>query len=243
MELTRFEINTPSTTPPDPNGWVRYWHGYHQMTKVRSEDKIKKNIEQHTAPEPDLLSERKVEIQVFLNIIKDIKKQHINMFELGAGRGDWCLSLAGVVDHKIIPCRAETYRCLALEGEPTHYQWTREHFQHQKINGVAVHGAISSADGTVKYKAIADPASSYGQGIDPNKGNIEVPCYTIDTLIKKHDFDRVDMIHMDVQGQEYEALLGAEKALAKGLIDYLLIGTHHSEKMNARIIDLMSSPL
>ncbi|RMF66854.1 MAG: hypothetical protein D6743_05800, partial [Calditrichaeota bacterium] len=51
--------------------------------------------------------------------------------------------------------------------------------------------------------------------------------------------DRIDILHMDVQGAEFEALLGAEKALQEGRIDFMLIGTHHPD-LNRRIRDLLS---
>ena len=240
MELKKINYITPETTPPAPEGWVRYWHGYHQMTKVRSAEKIKKNIEQHRAGDEGILSERKVEIQVFLNILGDIRTPAVTMFELGAGRGDWCLSLAGVVDFRLIPLSIRDYRCLALEGEPSHYQWTRDHFSIQNIKGTAVHGAVSSTDGVVRFKAIKAPEDSYGQGVDREKGNIEVPAYTIDTLMRDHGFDHLDLIHMDVQGEEYNALMGAENALTRGAIDYFLIGTHYGPKMNEQIVERLS---
>jgi hypothetical protein len=50
--------------------------------------------------------------------------------------------------------------------------------------------------------------------------------FTIDQLIDKASLRHVHAIHMDVQGAEVEALRGAQNALMKGSIDFLIIGTH-----------------
>lgn len=240
MQLKTFAIATPQTSPPESEGWIRYWHGYHQMRKVKTDEKrLLDQQEDEQAKVSGALTEREVEIQVFCNALSLIQAKEIRMFELGAGRGDWCLALAGVVDHGIIPLQASGYRCLALEGEPSHFAWTEEHFIKQRINGVAVHGAVSSQDGVCRFRALKAPDESYGQGIDEKKGNIEVPCYTIDTLMEKYGFERLELIHMDVQGVEYEALKGARKALEEGRIDMLHIGTHGGDELDEKIQHLL----
>ena len=239
MLLQKFIITKPETFPPQSAGWQQFWHGYYQMTKVRSAAKTQNDQQAHHVDDliAEAMSESEFEKQLFLNIIRNIKKDHINMFELGAGRGDWCLSLAGVIDHHLLDTQAKTYRCLALEGEPTHYKWTKEHFDYQHINGVAVHGAVMAMDGYCKFRADSDPADHYGQRVS-SCGNITVPCYSIDTLMKDHGFEHLDIIHMDVQNAEYEAMLGAAGAIADRKIDYFLIGTHKAY-LNKKIIELV----
>jgi FkbM family methyltransferase len=198
--------------------------------------------------------ERDFEKDCFLSVLADIQREHVNMFELGAGWGEWCLALAGVIDYKIIPIVPVSYRCLAVEGEPTHYRWIKEHFESQNINGIAVHGAVSNKNGTCRFGVHA-PDSSYGQAISFHKltvrktiwdlynfilrKTIEVPMYTIDHLIQAYVFDHVDIIDMDVQGAEYEVLLGAAESINDDLIDYLLIGTH-DRKINVELRRLLS---
>ena len=215
MQLETFDIVTPNTQPPAQDGWIRYWHGYHQMRKVKSDEKRELDRQEDVEAEGSgALTERDVEIQVFCNALRCIDSSHVTMFELGAGRGDWCLAMAGIIDHRLIPLPARSYRCLALEGEPSHFSWTSEHFVRQAINGIAVHGAAARQDGVCRFRALKAPDESYGQGVDHDKGNIVVPCYSIDMLMERYGFEHLNLIHMDVQGEEYETLLGAEKALA-----------------------------
>jgi len=239
LELRTFATKRPECAPPAEEGWVQFWHGYCQMAKVRSEKKRVNDKNAHSIPDyaSKAMQEGELERQLFLNIIGNIGKDHINMFELGAGRGDWCLSLAGVIDYRLIPCQARTYRCLALEGEPTHYEWTKEHFADQNIKGTALHGAVQSHNGAVRFKAQAAPADNYGQSVN-EQGNIVVPSFAFDTLVERYAFEHVDIVHMDVQGAEYDALLGAGGAIERGTVDYFLIGTHRPE-INGRIRALL----
>ena len=62
---------------------------------------------------------------------------------------------------------------------------------------------------------------------------IKVPKYTIDQLVKEYGFDRVDIVQMDVQGTEYDAMRGAADSIKEGKIDYFLINIHLNEYSNA----------
>jgi len=237
------EIRRTERTPPEPEGWVPFWHGYFQMAKVRSQIKLQADRKTHTRPKDGsgrevTLDESRLEQQVFLNIVADIGDEEISMFELGAGRGDWCLALAGVVDHGLIECRARRVRCLAVEGEPTHYQWTKEHFEAQGVAAQAVHGAVYSTNGTCRFKIVDDPSDNYGQSVSGD-GQIDVPTYTVDALAERHGFDRIHIFHVDVQGAEVHALVGAKRTLLSGSPDYFIIGTH-SKELNEQIRFLLS---
>jgi len=246
MNFIKIEQRNIDRSPP--TGWKKTWYGYFQMEKVISQEKLKKDKEAHKISDIvrqealhnglgakiDLLDENFLEQQFFLNILKTFKG-HVNLFELGAGRGDWCLALAGVTDFNLIDTEITSYKCLAVEAEPSHFEWTKAHFEEQGIKAIPVYGAIASQNGECKFYSIEDPASNYGQSVRSD-GNITVPCYTIDYLIDKYKFDKIDLMHVDIQGLEYEMFLGATKALETGAIKYMIIGTHYPE-INDKIIN------
>jgi FkbM family methyltransferase len=257
MIIKHFDVTTPETEPPAGEGWERTWTGYHVMSKCIAQDRKTQFEDQYLetrkngqTPQPafgrDLL----------LSLLTDIDKKHVNMFELGAGWGRLCLELAGIIDHNIIEVVPDSYRCLAVEGEPTHYEWTKDNFELQNINGIVVMGAVSDKNGSCLFDASPDPEACYGQAMASlltkrrlpsltslfgvfKKRNIRVPMYTIDSLIQTFDFDRVDIIHIDVQGAEYKTMLGAKESLKKELIDYIWISTHHPD-LNDKIRKLLS---
>jgi FkbM family methyltransferase len=256
MIVRHFDVSIPKTEPPQNEGWEQAWYGYHRMTKCWSEQmKVKHRGRIKPIMVKGELDESSFERDCLLSVLADIKREHVNMFELGAGWGEWCLALAGVIDNKIIPVVPTSYRCLAVEGEPTHYQWLKEHFEGQNINGIPVHGAVSKKNGTCRFSLLAAPDASYGQAISFHRltlrgtirdiycfilrKRIEVQMYTIDHLVQAYRFDHVDIIDIDVQGAEYEVMLGAADSIKNDLIDYLIIGTHYRE-LNDSLRKLLS---
>jgi FkbM family methyltransferase len=257
MIVRHFDISTPENQPPQDEGWEQAWYGYYRMTKCWKRLKIQVEEQVKAVRAKGELDELHFEQDCFLSVLADIKKKHVNMLELGAGWGEWCLALAGTLDYKIIPVIPDSYRCLAVEGDPTHYQWLKEHFERQNINGVIVHGAVSDRNGSCRFGINNAPDACYGQAIVPphkpglrgfisglynfvsRKKTIEIPTYTVDHLVKTYGFEHVDIIDIDVQGAEYQVLLGAAQSIDNCLIDYLLIGTH-SSKLNEELGKLLA---
>ena len=55
----------------------------------------------------------------------------------------------------------------------------------------------------------------------------DVPVRSVDDIVDAHDLDRVDLLHMDIQGAELGALRGAAATIAAGRIRFLFVSTHH----------------
>ncbi len=256
MLVKHFDFDTPQRQPPFNEGWEQAWYGYHRLAKSWSEQRQAKFIERiKSIDKAGELTETQFEIDCFLSVLADIKSKHVNMFELGAGWGEWCLALAGVVDFKIIPIVPISYRCLAVEGEPTHYEWIKEHFEKQNINGIAVHGAVSSRNGSCRF-IVGGADTCYGQSMISSSNltfrkiiwytynyifgkTSKISMYSIDHLLQAYAFEHVDIIDVDVQGSEYQVMLGAAKSIRNGLIDYLIIGTH-DKRLNDTLRKLLS---
>ncbi len=258
MIIKYFDINVPKINITKKDEWEQHWGGYQVMTKCISQQKRTRDAEKDRATRAEgKITEVDFKRDIFLSVLADIKKKQVNLFELGAGWGRICLELAGVIDYKVIPIIPVSYHCLAIEGEPTHYQWIEEHFKTQNINGIPVFGAVSDKSGTCRFSVSPDPETYYGQDINfpistrrkiPSirylfdlitNRNIKIPMYTVDQLIKKYEFDHVDIIHMDVQGAEYKVMLGAAESIKNDLIDYLFICTHY-RKLNDALRQLLS---
>jgi len=251
MIVRHFDVKIPEAQPPQEGGWEQTWHGYYEMIKCESLERRAEYVERdrviHAA---GMMTEADFERDCFLSVLADIKRQHVNMFELGAGWGRMSLALAGVVNYRLIPLVPVSYRCLAVEGEPTHYRWIKEHFETQDINGIVVHGAVSNKSGTCRFNADPTPDSCYGQAMNPlisrrkipsimnlynliKRRTIKIPMYTVDQLIQMYGFDHVDIVDIDVQGAECEVVSGAAESIKNELINYMLIGTHLRELNDA----------
>ncbi len=234
MQFSHVDFRYVDRTPPAE--WKKMWYGYFQMEKVISQEKkaVDKQAHKVTTDDPTLKGEGYIEQQVFLNILKSLKG-HVDFFELGAGRGDWCLALAGVVDFNLIDHEITSYKCLGVEAEPTHFEWMKTHFEEQQINAIPIHGAVSLKTGKCSFYSMVDPASDYGQSVRDD-GNLTVPCYTVDYLIDKYSFEKIDLMHIDIQGAEYDMFLGMEEAFKNRTVKHMMIGTHRPG-MNEDIIE------
>lgn len=58
-------------------------------------------------------------------------------------------------------------------------------------------------------------------------GKVDVPIRTIDSLMEEYRIERLELLHMDVQGAELDALRGAEKMIKSGRVRFVFISTHH----------------
>lgn len=56
-----------------------------------------------------------------------------------------------------------------------------------------------------------------------------IPFYSVDYLMQKHHVEFLDVLHSDIQGYEYNMLLGAEQTLKSNKIGYVFISTHSNE--------------
>lgn len=52
------------------------------------------------------------------------------------------------------------------------------------------------------------------------------PLTSIDVFMEEKSLDYLDILHSDIQGSEYEMLVGAEKALKSNQIEWIFISTH-----------------
>ncbi len=151
------------------------------------------------------------------------------MIELGAGYGRWLVrgALAAKSYHGDIPLKL-----IAVEAEPTHFQWLKQHLQDNGIDPdhqILIEAAVDEHDGEVVFQ-VGDPSSHYGQAIiRENSNDIEVKrvkAIGLNSLLK--DLDLVDLIDLDIQKAEYVVLRSAIDALDVK-VKRVHIGTHSHE--------------
>ncbi len=223
--LKEFDFETtkyPPPPPPESVGWEQCWHGYYQMIKTTCTESRNRFKEMFDLPYYENFV---LEIFSLMSILKTLSNPLLTFFELGSGRAPMSLGAAAAVNLFRLNPILTSYRILAVEAEPDHFLWSQKHLHKQSINAEVVHGAVTSKNGKCRFMISPDPAAHMGQAVS-KKGDIKVPSFTIDRLRKLYGFDRINIIHMDIQGSEVDAIRGAKMSLKKKLIDYLIIGTH-----------------
>jgi FkbM family methyltransferase len=155
----------------------------------------------------------------------------VTVIELGAGWARWVVNAAAVTrawGHGL------RYRLLAVEAEPSHHRYGREHCRRNNVRRRGREGscellraAVTVSPGKVEF-AIGNPSGWYGQAIADETWSPEqtetVKAITLSSLLAR--FDRVDLIHADIQGAEL-AVFTEAAPLAN--VRRVHIGTHNAE--------------
>lgn len=55
----------------------------------------------------------------------------------------------------------------------------------------------------------------------------KVPILSVDEIMIKKNLKKLDILHLDVQGQELEAIRGARKIIKQGKLRFVIVSTHH----------------
>jgi len=159
--------------------------------------------------------------------------------ELGAGWGTW--SSAGLA-----ACRQKeavrNVEAVAIEADFTHWKWMEEHFRANRLldHGVhLIHGAVGADSGEVSFPVVENPNEDYGastRGVSAALRNVTVRAYTIEEILD-HLSGPADLVHIDIQGAEYETVprsLNVLTTKAKAV----LVGTHISSDHHRSMVKL-----
>jgi len=174
------------------------------------------------------------------------------MVELGAGYGRWLVrAVAALLRFNPLP-----FRLVAVEAEPTHFEWLHEHLRDNDIDPkgqTLIEVAVNATGEPVKFY-VGNPSGWYGQAIAPGTpahrlwriflrarsflgarrtragdqdgGTMPVRGITLDTILDP--LPRVDLIDLDVQGAELE-VLGASVERLDARVKRVHIGTHGAD--------------
>ena len=172
--------------------------------------------------------------------------------ELGAGWAPWLAAAVAVARQT-----GRDYRLIGVEAEPTHFRWMQEHLLDNEIDPGRcrfIEAAVSARSGACWF-AVGRPMEWYGQSIASEADvSDDAP---IGTLAKARDgttlrrtrvvdldevlagVDRVDYMHLDIQGSELDTL-GAHPELLQERVRMVMVGTH-SELMDRGLRRLFGS--
>jgi FkbM family methyltransferase len=170
--------------------------------------------------------------------------------ELGAGWGPWLVTFARAAAR-----RGAKVHLIGVEGSRKHCGFMRRHFQENGLSPdehTLLHGIAGARDGVAYFPELGDE-TQYGGVADFKSdpplgwlyrrwrgmadrllgrraeaappGHAAVRCYSLDRLLRPHP--RIDLIHIDIQGAEYDVLAAASSLHRKAR--RLVIGTHSYE--------------
>lgn len=118
----------------------------------------------------------------------------------GAHIGLWSLHLCLAFDHVV-----------AFEPMPHNFSALEMNLDHYKCTNVKTYNAgLSDHEGLIKLVKAGGKSFQYKVPIG-SEGDIPMPCHKLDTL----DLSNVDLLKLDVEGHELEALRGALETIKR----------------------------
>lgn len=138
------------------------------------------------------------------------------VFDVGANKGEWAEFMANILPGTKMYLFEPQLLC-------------HEVIQNKNIPNITlVPKGLSSNDGKAAFftsDTVTSEASLHKRRDscfeDNSYGTVEIETTSVDSFVQEHEIDFVDFLKMDIEGHEYEALIGAENTLSKGKIGAL----------------------
>ncbi len=157
------------------------------------------------------------EFKVIENIIKN-SKGSLCFLDGGSNIGEHILKFDSLCRQYGVANRF----ILAVEPFPSTIEILKKNLS--RIPHKLINKALGNEQGVVKfYSDCGDGFSGQNSAIQHYYLNVamDVEQTTIDVLMEKYALKRIDFLKLDIEGYEYNSLLGAQKTLSNGLIDYI----------------------
>jgi FkbM family methyltransferase len=127
------------------------------------------------------------------------------IINIGAGLGEETIVLSKLAGDK--------GRVISIEANPVISKILQDVVRANNLKNVTVMNvAISDKDGTIKIKPIFDDYMA--NGISNDEG-IEVPAFSLDSIILQKHLDKVDLLIMNIEGAEQLAIKGLKSEVKR----------------------------
>ena len=108
-------------------------------------------------------------------------------------------------------------RCILVEPIAQKLAAGEEHFRLNKLEGSFVHAFVGRH------------SRRDAEFLDWDGSRLRLPMVSVDGLMQQWAVETIDVLHADVQGAEFDMLLGAERALTSRRVGYVFVSTHGCE--------------
>lgn len=132
-------------------------------------------------------------------------------------------------------------RIIAVEPHPSTLKSLRTNLALNSFEGLVEieEVAVSDQSGSISMFIPEDGtmAMQTASGLAHHKGKIiEIPCVTIDSLLTRHKIDHLNLLKIDIEGYELDALKGATETLQR--TDFVVL-EYHSEELRSACQELL----
>jgi FkbM family methyltransferase len=151
--------------------------------------------------------------------IDEIKQGDV-VFDIGAHVGFYTLLSSQIV--------GEQGQVVSFEPFPPNLMFLKRHIQLNRLKNVkVVEKAVSSRAGTMTFEI--GPSSSMGHLAEQVSGkSIEVETVVLDEFVRKANLPVPDLMKIDIEGAEFDCLVGAKELLQNNRIK-IFLATHGTD--------------
>lgn len=167
---------------------------------------------------PVFLRLRDGDVFIFYEVLYD---DVYNTSQLGLPRNANIIDLGANIGLSMIRFAAQhsASRIFCVEPDPGNFNGLLKNARFFGNRVQAVQAAISGASGTVRF---SDRGKSYERRIEPQ--GVAVPALSIVDVIRRSEFERVDLLKVDIEGAEVELFSGDLSWLNR--VDAIMIELH-----------------
>jgi|GEM_PF-1073781 len=125
-------------------------------------------------------------------------------FDVGANVGNYTLTLA-----------KDATKIFSFEASPSNARILESFINRTRLSNIElINVAVKDKSGnTISIFISPDATGNYSQFFDYGHGSETVTSISLDDFISKRNIDKVDVIKMDIEGGEFDAIRGAEKLI------------------------------
>jgi FkbM family methyltransferase len=134
---------------------------------------------------------------------------------------------------------SRTNRIISIEPNPLAFNRLKKNIAVNHVTNVtALNMGISSSGGTAKlHWGHSTLGGSINEQRDKMENSVDVELTTLDEIVEKYGIKSVDLLKIDVEGSEYNALTAAEKTLG---ITKRVILEYHSDDLRDQCETLLT---
>ena len=156
------------------------------------------------------------EYEVLKNIVK-LKKNSLCFVDGGSHIGDHIIKFDSLCKEYGV----RNYSIFAVEPFPAHLTVLKKNLKN--ISYKLIEKALGNKVDYIKFYFNDESLSGENSAIKHYylSNSINVQLTTIDSIFENYNLKKIDFLKLDIEGYEYNAILGAQKTMSQGLIDYI----------------------
>jgi len=176
-------------------------------------------------------------------ILRHLLRPGMTFVDVGANWGYFTLVGAHLV--------GRSGRVIAVEADPRACRTAQSNLDRNAHAHVVLHNVAAADDAGAlllhQYEAQAGESGNFGVGRAPNPAGgrtFEIVARRLDDILDDDRVERVDLLKMDIEGGEANALAGLDRRLSDGHIDRVLLEIHpHQLRQLGNSVDAVVAQL